>query len=247
VAAATTVWAQQPFPEAAAAEAALRARAEQFFQLQVDKKYRQAEALVAEDSKDAYYDDKKFSIKSFTIEKVELLDGNAKARVTIKAKVTVLLPAQAPIEIEAPSTSQWKLDNGQWAYYVEQGVVETPFGKLDPRKSVPAIPPLDKSGKAPDRAALQALVKVDRNSVVLTSEEPTQTVTVSNDLPGAIDLVLAGNQIEGVSADLQAKHLEAGEKTTLKLSAKDGGSHAGVVSILVAPLNTQLDIQVTTR
>ena len=48
--AAATAWAQQPSPATAEAEAALRARAEQFFQLQVDKKYRPAEAMVAEDT-----------------------------------------------------------------------------------------------------------------------------------------------------------------------------------------------------
>ena len=91
--AAATAWAQQPSPEAAAAEAALRARVEQFFQLQVAKKYRQAEALVAEDSKDSYYEANKYNIKSFRIDKVEFLEGGTHARVTIKAKVTVMAPA----------------------------------------------------------------------------------------------------------------------------------------------------------
>ena len=44
---AITAWAQQTNPAASKAEKALRARAQQFFQLEVDKKYRQAEAFVA--------------------------------------------------------------------------------------------------------------------------------------------------------------------------------------------------------
>src|SRR5580704_7107848 len=90
--AAATAWAQQPSPAAAEAEAALRARAEQFFQLQVDKKYRPAEAMVADDTKDLYYNGKKFNITSFSIEKIEMLDDNAHARLTIKAKVKRAVP-----------------------------------------------------------------------------------------------------------------------------------------------------------
>src|SRR3954463_4961584 len=90
IAAATTAWAQQS-PEAAQAEAELRARVDQFFQLQVDKKFRQAESMVADDSKDAYYDGNKYNIKGFKIDRIELLDGNTKAKVTIKGGVTLVM------------------------------------------------------------------------------------------------------------------------------------------------------------
>ena len=52
---ADTAWAQQSSPEAVAAEKALRERVQQFYQLQQDKKYRDAEAIVADDTKDSYY------------------------------------------------------------------------------------------------------------------------------------------------------------------------------------------------
>ena len=38
---------------------------EQFLQLEVDKKYRQAETFVAEDTKDYYYDNGKPEINAF--------------------------------------------------------------------------------------------------------------------------------------------------------------------------------------
>src|SRR4051794_20209879 len=92
IAAVTTVWAQQQSPEAAQAEAELRARVDQFFQLQVDKKFRQAESLVADDSKDAYYDGNKYNIKGFKIDTIQLLDDNTRAKVTIKGRVTFVMP-----------------------------------------------------------------------------------------------------------------------------------------------------------
>ncbi len=60
--AATTT--QAPMSEA---ETALRARVGEFYQLLVDKKFRQAESLVVEDSKDMYYNWGKPDIKGFDI------------------------------------------------------------------------------------------------------------------------------------------------------------------------------------
>jgi len=76
---AITAWAQQTNPAAAKAEKALRARVEQFFQLQVDKKFRQVEPMVAADSKDLYYNASKPDLKAFEVQKVELLDHNTRA------------------------------------------------------------------------------------------------------------------------------------------------------------------------
>lgn len=245
---AATALAQQQSPEAAAAEAGLRARVQEFFQLQVEKKYRQAEALVAEDSKDAYYDEKKFNIRNFTIEKIELFDNNTKAKVTIKAGVTLLIPAAGrTLDLDAPATTLWKIDHDQWTYYVEPGTkIVTPFGSLDARG--PGAPPASNMvGKAPDIATLQSAVKADRDAVILTATEPEQSITVTNSLPGAVDLSLNGDRIDGFTVEIRKTRLEAGEKTEVVFSAKGEGHEARIVPILVSPIGAQLNIQVTKR
>jgi hypothetical protein len=88
------------------------------------------------------------------------------------------------------------------------------------------------------------LVKVDRDSVELTADGSRQTVTVSNELPGGVDLELRSDRIPEVSAELEKKHLEAGEKTVISLRASTGSGHAGVVSLIVSPITAQLDIHV---
>ncbi|MDE3197914.1 MAG: hypothetical protein KGN84_16315, partial [Acidobacteriota bacterium] len=88
---AATAWAQQASPAAAEAEKALRDRVQQFYQLQVDKKYRQAEAIVADDTKDLYYEMGKPDIIAFSLGTVELLDGGMKANVLVKAKLRLLM------------------------------------------------------------------------------------------------------------------------------------------------------------
>jgi hypothetical protein len=244
--AAATAWAQQQPPEAAKAEAALRARAEQFFQYQVDKKYRQAESLVADDSKDSYYDGNKFNIRNFRIQKVELSDNNTQAKLTIMARVTLAAPAAGQIDFDVPSTTLWKMEDGKWVWYVDQAAsVQTPFGSVK-AQSVDAAPaPLAMQGKAPDVSTLLNMVKVDRDSIVLTKESPQQSVSVSNDLPGEVDLELGSDHIDGFKAEIQKKHLAGGEKTLIEFTATGEKTEARVVRVVVSPLGTELDIRVT--
>jgi hypothetical protein len=244
---AVTAWAQQPSPATAEAEAALRARAEQFFQLQVDKKYRPAEAMVADDTKDLYYNGKKFNISSFSIEKIELLDDNTRARLTVKAKVTRAIPGFGFVDFDAPAATLWKLENGQWVYYVDQAAtVQTPFGPVQEQKGAgkDAPPTLSKVGKAPDISTLQSMVKIDRNAVDLSPDSQTETVTVTNDLPGGVDLELQYGKVPGVSVELEKKHLEAGEKTVIHFRATSAGKAVGLVHVTVSPIGAQLDIHV---
>jgi hypothetical protein len=245
--AAATAWAQQPSPAAAEAEAALRARAEQFFQFQADKKFRQGEALVADDSKDNYYNGNRFNIKSFTIQKIELLDDNTRAQVVIKSRLTVITPIAGPVDLDSVATTLWKLENGQWVWYIEhEPVVQTPFGSVKTQEGKGAAPPAAKPGRAPDISVLRSLVKIDRNAVILTAEAPQQTVTVSNGLPGGVDLELHG-RAAGFRAEMEKKHLEAGETTLIRFTATGGSTGGGVVQVLTSPIDTELDIRVTIK
>jgi hypothetical protein len=249
VAAATTAWAQQQSPEATKAEVELRARVSQFFQLQVDKKYRQAESMVADDSKDGYYDGPKYNIKYFKIDRIEMLDGNTHAKVIIKGGVTLAMPAAGgAVELDAPATSLWKLENGQWFYYLDQdAALVTPFGKLTPGTQAANSLAPPRFGKAPDIAALRNAVRADRTAVLMTADAPRQTVTISNGLPGAIDIQLDGNSPEGFSVEIEKKHLEANETTQIRFAAWDRAPHSSVVRFNVVPLNTTIEIQLTSK
>lgn len=246
--AAVTAWAQQPSPEAAAAEAAVRARADEFFKLQVARKFREAEALVAEDTKDTYYNSNKFNIKNFTIQKVELLDDNTRAKVLIKAGVTVVLPAGGePINVDVPQETLWKFENGQWFWHVEP-TLATPFGVLKPGPEGAAQPPAEsKVGKAPDIATLQNMVKIDRSAVVLTKDAPQQTITLTNGLPGPVDLAVGPETTVSFDVVVEKRHLEAGETSSIQFRAT--GEKPGVTSvgIVASPIGTVFNVQVTRK
>jgi hypothetical protein len=244
---AITAWAQQTHPGSAKAEKALRARAQEFFQLEADKKYRQAEAFVAEESRDDYYNGNKYNIKNFSIQKVELL-SNKSAKVTIMAKVTLMMPQAGPMDFDAPATSNWKIEKGRWVLYIDPATkFQTPFGTLKPGQASGNPGPLNMAGKAPPVAALQESVTIDRKSLALRPGAPPETVTISNGLPGGVDLEVQSAPVSGLSWELEKKHLEAGEKTNLRFQAKGEGERQGVVHLLVSPTAAQLDITVSIK
>jgi hypothetical protein len=246
VAAVSAAWAQQPAPAAAKAEAALRARVEQFYQLQVDKKFRQAEALVAEDSKDEYYDGAKQDIRSFEIQKIELQNDNTRAVVTLKRKVVLKSALIGPQQFEMPLLSRWKVESGQWVWYIDPATVgQTPFGQMkkpspEEIKRAPLPPPADRMNVA----NLRKQVTADRNSVALDASNPDQTVTFTNRMPGSITLELTQPQLADVSVELEKSNLKAGETSALRFHRTGPAKSSGVVLVLVNPLNETIEIPV---
>lgn len=249
---AAAAWAQTTppaAPDTTDAEKALRARVQSFYQLQMDRKYRQAEALVAEDTKDWYYNSKKTEILGFSVLKVELLPGNTHAKVTLKAKSTLVVMGAGPLSIETPAVTDWKLENGEWVWYIDkQAASHSPFGQW---KEVVADgkpagnPALPSAVPVPDLGALSAQVKVDRTSVILSATSPEQIATISNGLPGDIDLTVNADPSAGISASLDKSHLAAGGQALLTIRKTGSLGTKGSVHVQVSPLDTQLDIQVS--
>ena len=121
---------KEPAKPPADVDQALRARVDEFFQDHVTAHFRQAEALVAEDSKDFYYNrNKPHYLKYMGIANIHYSDNFTKAAVS----VTVLSPLAIPLFTGGPPSvpvpSTWKIENGKWCWYVEQEpYLRTPFG-----------------------------------------------------------------------------------------------------------------------
>jgi hypothetical protein len=241
-----TAWAQQPSPAAAEAEAALRVRVEQYYQLQVDKKFRQAEGMVAEDSKDDYYNRAKQDIRGFSIQQIELLDSNNRARVTIKGKISLKAALLGAQEFDLPLLSNWKLENGQWVWYVDRETRgQTPFGRITPpagdtAKGAPVPPP--RTGI--DVKTLMSQVTVDSTTVTLNASHPEQAVTFTNHLPGSITLELTKPQMADILIELDKSALTAGETSAIRFRLTGHAKTSGVLRVVASPLNEVFEIQI---
>jgi hypothetical protein len=256
---AVSAWSQTTGPAPSEAESRLRERVGKFYSLLQEgrtsvKSLRQAEELVAEDSKDQYYVARKPIIGEFHISSVELIEGGQKAKVVLTAKVTVMMVGAGPQEFQVSVKSTWKMENGEWMFYMDPVSLEqTPFGKMYTEKSGAAPgPPPDLAAlmaNKPSVASLQSKVKIDRTSVVLTPDAPVQFVTISNELSGSIDISMddLSKRIPGLTVSLGASRVEGGKSTQVKLEAKPGVTVSGTVHLFVAPLGNEFDVQVKTQ
>lgn len=239
-------------PAVSEAEKALRPRVEEFFQYQLEGKYRQAEALVAEESKDEYYAARKPPIEGFKISKVEFLDAN-RARVTVLSKAKVAIMGAAPQVFEVPSVSSWKLDGGKWCWYIDQELArQTPFGTFKPGKAADTSDPsaLFKgvNGAAPSIETLQKSVSIQPDSVELVPGGPAKTVVVTNDLPGNVTVRVAdrATPIAGLVVDKKSIVLATKQKGEFSMRAQEGSKFNEAVTFLVEPFNRTVTVQVKT-
>lgn len=240
-----TAWAQQTSPAMAEAEKALRARAEQFYQLEVDKKYRQAEAFVAEEAKDYYYDHDKPENKNYRIDKVEFIDPTH-AKLTVMVTAMLRAPGFGSQEFTVPQVQNWKLENGEWVwYYIQTGTIDTPFGewKVTSGDGTISLPP----GMPADTSNLNKMITIDRTSVDLTAgSEKVETVTITNHLPGLVNLEISAARPEGLVVSIDKKQVGRDEKAIISFSVAGSKRPSGAVRIDAGPLQ-QFVIQIRTK
>ena len=234
-------------PAPASVEQALRARINEFYQDQVDKKYRQAEALVADDTKDFYYAASKGRYLSFGIESIDYSNDFTRAKVVVQAEMYIMQPGFAGRPIKWPVRSTWKVVDGQWYWYVDQdALATTPFGKRQPTAGNPPTPQSGSSQSITIPTAEQmqfifALMKADKQAVTLKPGESAQ-VTLTNTAPGLMNLSLQ-NPLPGVDAKLDTLELKAGAKAVLNIEAHEG-AQPGKLTLQVEQTNQVIPIQV---
>lgn len=246
---AASAWAQQPVPAPAPskAEIALRARVEKFFQLQNEKQYSQALTFVSQDSRDDYLASGKPQLVSFSISGVEWLEPKKRARVTVKAKESVLMLGGGPIPFIFNRPTYWKLERGKWMWYLDpEQRFSSPAGRITPGPGS-LIGKLDEKGKAPPVEALVRQVEIDKLAVALTKEEPDQSVEITNGLPGSIQLELDSHVqlIKGISVRIVRPNLNPAEKTLVLFHLTGEEKVADTVVVQARPLNKTFEIRVT--
>lgn len=235
---------------------ALRARVAKFYQAHVDGKFRVADQVVAEDSKDAFFEADKTRYRGFEIAKITYTDQFTKALVLTTCDSEIItIVARFPVKM--PITTFWKLENGEWFWYLEPRLqrVQTPFGKRDASVE-PA--PATISGGASSAAVIPSRmldvsdvlnqVRVSPTEVKLSSFEPaSETVTVSNRMPGVIKLSLSYAGFPGFTASLERASLGAGESAKILLDCKPADKRAKPtlrVELRIEPTGQVIPIQV---
>jgi hypothetical protein len=255
---AAALLAQTPQKAPPEVDAALRARISQFYQLEVDGKFSQALPLVADDTKDMFVGTSKPTYRSFEIQSVMYDDDFKKAEVVVL--VTRLMPVEGflghPIKTKVPS--HWKLENGQWCWYVDpqKDLPASPFGPVRPPGA-----PAPTATAAPPGAAPQGLpaipvntpspsnfgaLTVNKLSVKLKSTGPSaEQVVIHNPSPWTLTLSLAAPRIAGLTAKLDHAVVSPSKDAMLSIQSSGGGPKLPItVLVTVAKTNQVIPIKV---
>lgn len=227
---------------------ALRARVSEFFELHVKGDFRHAEALVAEDTKDYFYDNNKPRYLSFEISKIKYNDDFTRAQVTVMCEQYVRFPGFPVTPMKVPTPSTWKIENGKWVWYVDQTqLTASPLGlKSAPDAANHPAP----SGRAalpqviPTMDQFYAAFKADKDSVTLQGDD-TEQVVISNGSPGPMTVQIVG-AVAGIEAKLDQTQVKAGEKAVLSLHATPDAK-SGTVKVRIDPVGKVIPIQVSVK
>jgi hypothetical protein len=208
-----------------AVDEALRARISRFYQLHVEGKFRQAEELVAEDSKDFFYSANKPKYTAFEISRIDYSENFTKAKATVVCHMYVMVPGFADKPLPVPTPSLWKQVDGQWYWYIDQeSINRTPFGTMKagtatgaPGASLPAMPSPEQAMKLLEQVA------ADRSEVRLNPDAPsTAQVTIKNGMPGVVSLAVSAPKVEGLEIKPDQPSIKGGASGTVSFSYKPG-------------------------
>lgn len=198
-------------------EEALRARVAKFYQAHVDMKFRMAEEVIAEDSKDFFYNLKKQRYFSFDIVRINYSENFTKATVITGVEVEWRSPRVGIMRVKPPLTSLWRFENGEWYWYViPQKDWDTPWGKMSPGPDNPDR--MMKLFKGVDPVAVVQQVAADKGEIRLRGYESSSgSASIANNMPGEIRLRLEAPTLAGLQVKLDRDVLKQGERASISV------------------------------
>ena len=227
---------------------ALRARINEFYEDHVTGKFREAENLVADDTKDFFYNGNKPRYLSFSIQSIQYFDNFTKAKATILCEQYVMFPGFENKPMKIPTPSYWKLVDGQWYWYVDpQSLRQSPFGMMTPgtttaNASNASLPSPSEIPTSPDFIMNQ--VKTDKQSVELKPGKSAE-VTIYNSAPGPMTVSIADGP-KGIDAQFTSSEIPAKNQTRLILKA-GRQAKSGTLNVNVRQTGETIPIQITVR
>lgn len=231
-----------------AIDQALRDQVTKFHQLQAEGKFRAAEQMVDEESKDTYYESDKRRCRSFEIARIQYSENFSRASVVLICETEMLLPPRGLTTVKMPGTSNWKFNGGKWLWYVVK-TGNSAFGEMKPGEG--GAPGLT-IPKGPDARDVMELVRLDRTKAVFSpTVADRQEVVVMSEAPGEIRLVVAPLRGADLKASVDRETLRGASSAKLildytpsKEAPRTAGSTEDIV-IRVEPLGHELRLRVT--
>jgi hypothetical protein len=226
---------------------ALRARVQQFYQSEMEGKFREAFALVADDSQDAFFAAPKQQYKTCETIRINYSEEFTKATVIEACEMELRFQGQV-FHSKVPLTTTWKVVDGKWYWYwVKPKSVPSPFSP-NGFSATPDAPGTNTAARPaipadPAQAArgILAMVQVDKTAIHLLADQTSKDeVRVRNEMPGAVSLSIDPVKLPGLKITAGKTELQAKEETTVVFEYSGDEKQANP-----APVTVQLHVQPT--
>jgi hypothetical protein len=207
--------------------------------------------LVAEESKDVFYAMSKPRILGFSIEKIDYSENFTQAKATVMVKMHIPIAQLAKDEMSLATPSLWKIENGEWCWYIDPDVLRTtPFGKVpspSSEASGPAAAPDAKRGVTIEE--LWQKVKADKPVAVLrSSEASTDQIMILNQMPGPVKIQVNFPSVPGLEVTTDRLEIPANEKAIISFHFKLGSDPAPtrpvIGNVVVEPIHSVIPLRV---
>ena len=236
LAACPLVASDNPFPKAPSeVEEALRSRVTEFYTYFQQRKYRKAEALIDEESRDYFYESSKKPILGFELSSMEFQDDFRQANVLVN--VMIMLPMMGPKPVPFPLTGTWRWVEDNWYMHMEGNkpgtIKQGPFGpmRIDPDAalSAGAGPPqgLPSLSAEAVRRSLQQMYRVEPTALRFpagTAEPTTRSVQFINPGPARLSVTATEeiHTLPGLRIEFDPRQLEPGEELPISFTYDPG-------------------------
>jgi hypothetical protein len=226
-------------------EEKLRARVIQFYSLYQQGKFRAAEALVAEESRDLYYAMPKAPIRSFQLEQITWDDDLKNATVLVACLSAT--PRTAAEGLWVPINGRWRLENGDW-YLVIKPRSTTPFGPMkfdDPRNIKPQ--PFQRPTLEMLRADAFEVVPRKVEFPAHATEAETRRVTIQNNMAGVLTVDVQAPKAPGLAVMLADRNILPNKAAALEIHYEpQAGKLSGTkeVRLTLQPVNQEIVVEV---
>lgn len=219
-------------------ENGLRESVGKFFTAHVEGKFRQAEEVIAEDSKDFFYNMEKKKYLSFDIVRINYEENFSKATVITAVEVEWRSPRIGVVRVKPPMTSIWKQEAGKWVWYVVPSKDwDTPWGKMNPGPDNPNK--MMTLFKGVDVATVNRQIAIDRTEIRLRGYEASQgEAVIANSMPGEVQLRVESPAVVGLEVKIDKTTLKSGEQAKILVDYKPptpGVKPAAAVLVQVSP------------
>ncbi len=238
------------------AEAVVIERAKQFYELLVAGKARASEEFVCAASKDEYYAAPKTKPLGAEVGRVELQPDGKAARVLTMVEDEVLLPMGGQKRVmKMLTSSDWKLENGQWCYYLEPAPQKK---AAEPAKAPAAgatVPP--NLGQPPPGVRVADLPKLSR-AVTASKQrfkipddaDGKDEIVLTNGLNGPVKLVFLCRKTPGLECKADKEFIGHGDQAKLTVEFKFSGTklpHDLKATLWVEPFHNMLLFPISTH